>query len=101
MIITFDPLNEIQHSLVHWKAFAKALLFEHHPLPIRPHNQRTKSQNPHGLTIPKKRNSLSENVTRKIYYHKTCDANTYSQAKLTPLRESRSMLMGHHSSKLH
>jgi hypothetical protein len=26
MIITFDPLNEIQHSLVHWKALAKALL---------------------------------------------------------------------------
>jgi hypothetical protein len=26
MIITFDPLNEIQHSLVRWKALAKALL---------------------------------------------------------------------------
>jgi hypothetical protein len=26
MIITFDPLNEIQHSLVHWKALAKVLL---------------------------------------------------------------------------
>jgi hypothetical protein len=25
MIITFDPLNEIQHSLVHWKALAKTL----------------------------------------------------------------------------
>jgi hypothetical protein len=27
MIITFDLLNEIQRSLVRWKAFAKALLF--------------------------------------------------------------------------
>jgi hypothetical protein len=26
MIITFDPLNEIQHSLVRWKALAEALL---------------------------------------------------------------------------
>jgi len=26
MIITFDLLNEIQHSLVRWKALAKALL---------------------------------------------------------------------------
>jgi hypothetical protein len=26
MIITFDQLNEIQHYLVRWKAFAKALL---------------------------------------------------------------------------
>jgi hypothetical protein len=26
MIITFDLLNEIQRSLVHWKALAKALL---------------------------------------------------------------------------
>jgi hypothetical protein len=26
MIITFDLLNEIQHSLVRWKAFAKAFL---------------------------------------------------------------------------
>jgi hypothetical protein len=26
MIITFDPFNEIQHSLVRWKALAKALL---------------------------------------------------------------------------
>jgi hypothetical protein len=27
MIVTFDPLNEIQRSLVRWKALAKALLF--------------------------------------------------------------------------
>jgi hypothetical protein len=26
MIITFDPLNKIQRSLVRWKALAKALL---------------------------------------------------------------------------
>ncbi len=45
--------------------------------------------------------TTTKNVTRKIYYHKTCDANTYNQAKPTPLRESRSMLTGHHSSKLH
>jgi len=42
-----------------------------------------------------------ENVMRKIYYHKTRDAYTYSQAKPTPLRKSRSMLTRHHSSKLH
>jgi hypothetical protein len=42
-----------------------------------------------------------ENVTRKIYYHKTHDANTYSQAKPTPLRESRPMLTWHHSLELH
>jgi hypothetical protein len=58
-------------------------------------------KNPHGLTTPKKNSSLSENVTRKIYYHKTRDAYTYSQAKPIPLREFRPMLMGHHSSKLH
>jgi hypothetical protein len=59
-------------------------------------------KNPHGLTTLKKKHSfLSENVTRKIYYHKTRDAYTYSQAKPTPLREFRPMLTGHHSSKLH
>ncbi len=45
--------------------------------------------------------SLSENAMRKIYYHKTRDANAYSQAKPTPLRNSRPMLTGHHSSELH
>jgi hypothetical protein len=45
--------------------------------------------------------TTTENVTRKIYYHKTRDAYTYSQAKPTPLREFRPMLTGHHSSKLH
>jgi len=45
--------------------------------------------------------SLSENDTRKIYYHKTRDANTYSQVKRTPLREFKLMLTRHHSSKLH
>ncbi len=69
--------------------------FPHHPLPIWPHNQRARSQNPSHL------NSLSENVTRNIYYHKTHDANTYSQAKPTPLRESMSMLTWHHSLELH
>ncbi len=42
-----------------------------------------------------------ENVMRKIYYHKTHDANTYSQAKPIPLRESRLMLIGYHSLELH
>jgi hypothetical protein len=42
-----------------------------------------------------------KNVTRKIYYRKTRDANTYSQAKPTPLGESKPMLTGHHSLKLH
>jgi hypothetical protein len=42
-----------------------------------------------------------QNDTKKIYYHKTRDANIYSQAKPTPLKKSRPMLMGHHSSKLH
>jgi hypothetical protein len=81
MIITFDQLNEIQHSLVRWKALAKALLLA----PTTP-NSATQPErdhkNPHGLTTPKKKHSsLSENVTRKIYYHKTRDAYTYSQAK--------------------
>jgi hypothetical protein len=101
MIITFDPFNEIQHSLVRWKALAEALLSTP-PTPnssTQPESEIKK--NPHGLTISKKRSSLSENVMRKIYYHKTRDANTYSQAKPTPLRESRLMLIGHHSSKLH
>jgi len=61
MIITFDPLNKIQHSLVRWKALAKALLLTP-PTPIRPHNQRARSQNSHGLIIlKKKQSSLSEN----------------------------------------
>ncbi len=99
MIITFDPLNEIQRSLVHWKSLAKVLLSTP-PSPnstTQPESEITKP----GLTTPKKRNSLSENVMRKIYYHKTHDANTYSQAKPTPLRKSSSMLTGHHNSKLH
>jgi len=45
--------------------------------------------------------TTTENVTRKIYYHKTRDAYTYNQAKPTPLREFRPMLTGHHSLKLH
>jgi len=49
----------------------------------------------------KEHSSLSENDTRKIYYHKTRDANTYNQTKPAPFKESRSMLTGHHSSKLH
>jgi hypothetical protein len=100
MIITFDPLNEIQHSLVYWKDFAKMLILTP-PTPnsaTQPKNEITK---PHGLTTPEKHSSLSKNVTRKIYYHKTRDAYTYSQAKPTPLRESRPMLMGHYSLKLH
>jgi hypothetical protein len=100
MIITFDPLNEIQRSLVRWKALAKALL----STPSTPNSDTQPERDhktPHGLTTPKKRSSLSENVTRKIYYHKTHDANTYSQAKSTPFRKSKPMLIGHHSSELH
>jgi hypothetical protein len=100
MTITFDLLDEIQRYLVRWKALAKALLSTP-PTPnlaTQPENEITK---PHGLAIPKKRSSLNVNVTRKIYYHKTHDANTYSQAKPTPLRESRLMLTGHHNSELH
>jgi hypothetical protein len=100
MTITFDPLDEIQRFLVCWKALAKALLSKP-PTPnsaTQPENEITK---PHGLTTPKKCSSLSVNVTRKIYYHKTHDANTYSQAKPTPLRESRLMLIGRHNSELH
>jgi hypothetical protein len=40
--------------------------------------------------------TTTENVTKKIYYH---DANIYSQTKPTPLRESKPMLTGHHSSE--
>jgi hypothetical protein len=100
MIITFDPLKDIQRSLVRWTALAKALLYtSFNPnSDTQPKSEITK---PPGLTIPKKRSSLSENVTRKIYYHKTHDANTYSQAKPTPLRKSKPMLTEHHSSKLH
>ncbi len=101
MIITFDLLNEIQHSLVCWKALAKALLLTP-PTPnsaTQPESEITKfSQFNYS---PKKQKKLRENDTRKIYYHKTRDVNTYSQAKPTQLRESRPMLMGHHSSKLH
>jgi hypothetical protein len=101
MIITFDQLNEIQHSLVRWKALAKVL----HLTPPTP-NSATQPENeitkPPRLNYSKKEHSsLSENVMRKIYYHKTRDAYTYSQAKPTPLREFRPMLTGHHSSKLH
>jgi hypothetical protein len=53
MIITFDPLNEIQRSLMRWKALTEALLSTP-PLPIWPHNQITRSQNLHGLINPKK-----------------------------------------------
>jgi hypothetical protein len=45
--------------------------------------------------------TTTENVTKKIYYHKTRDANTYNQAKPTPLEESKLMITGHHSSELH
>jgi hypothetical protein len=45
--------------------------------------------------------TTTKNVTKKIYYHKTHDANTCSQAKPTPLKESRPMLIRHHSSELH
>jgi hypothetical protein len=45
--------------------------------------------------------TTTENVMKNIYYHKTHDANTYSQVKPTPLRESRSMLIGHHNLELH
>jgi hypothetical protein len=45
--------------------------------------------------------TITENVTRKIYYHKTRDINTYSQAKPTPLKEYRLMVIRHHSLKLH
>jgi hypothetical protein len=83
MIITFDQLNEIQHYLVRWKALAKALLLTPPPPNSATQPERERDhKNPHGLTTPKKKHSsLSENVTRKIYYHKTRDAYTYSQAK--------------------
>jgi len=42
-----------------------------------------------------------QNDTKNIYYHTIHDANIYSQAKPTPLKESMLMLKGHHSSKLH
>jgi hypothetical protein len=100
MIITFDPLNEIQCSLVRWKALAKALLL----MPFTPNSAtqpETEITKPPQFNYSQKNSSLSENVTRKIYYHKTRDENTYSQAKPTPLKESRPMLIGHHNSKLH
>jgi hypothetical protein len=64
MIITFDPLNEIQHSLVRWKALAKAFLLTP-PTPnsaTQPEREITKSPR---LTIPKKRSSLSEKCHKK------------------------------------
>jgi len=45
--------------------------------------------------------TTTENVTKNIYYHKIHHANTYSQAKPTPLKESMPMLIGHHGSELH
>jgi hypothetical protein len=45
--------------------------------------------------------TTTENVTRKIYCHKTHDVNTYNQAKPTPFRESRLMLTRHHNLELH
>jgi hypothetical protein len=73
----------------------------HHSLPNSATQPENKIIEPYGLATSKKRSSLSENVTWKIYYHKTHDENTYSQAKLTTFRESRPMLTKHHSSELH
>ncbi len=100
MIITFDLLNKIQRFLVHWKALTEALLSTP-PTPNLATQPKSEITKPHDLITPKKHSSSSENVTRKIYYHKIRDANTYSQAKPTPLRESRPMLTRHHSSELH
>jgi hypothetical protein len=101
MIITFDLLNAIQHSLVRWKVLTKVLLLT----PPTP-NSATQLESeitklPRFNYSPKKKNSLSENDTRNIYYHKTGDANTYNQAKPIPFGKSKPMLTGHHSSKFH
>jgi hypothetical protein len=100
MIITFDPLDEIQRSLVRWKALAKAFRFTP-PTPNSATQPKSEITKPPQFSYSQKNISLSENVTRKIYYYKTHDENTYSQSKPTPLKESRPMLTGHHSSKLH
>jgi len=102
MIINFDPPNKIQHSLVRWKVIVKALLLTPPTPNLATQTKSEITKFPRfNYSPPQKKSFLSENDTKKIYYHKTRDVNTYNQAKPTPLKESRPMLTGHHSSKLH
>jgi hypothetical protein len=54
MIITFDQLNELQHSLVRWKALAKATPSNTTHSQFGHTTREQDHKNPHGLTTPKK-----------------------------------------------
>jgi len=67
MIITFDSFNEIQHSLMHWKAFVKALLLTP-PTPnlaTQPQSEITKFPR-FNCSQKKKQSSLSENDKKDL-----------------------------------
>ncbi len=57
MIVTFDPFNEIQHSLVCWKALAEVLLLTP-PTPNSATQLESEITKRPRLTTPKKRQKI-------------------------------------------